>query len=103
MSHDGTYVGSCESGRFGRQKGKFIFRSEGNKLTGIVSAMGIEAEIRNGVLNGSAFQFQPMKKLPLLPLPVQMRVKGIFEGETVRGTVATSLGSASFEAKRVAG
>jgi len=84
-----------------RHGGCIIVRTNGEKITGKAYSMGLEADLSDGVLSGNEFSCTMVKALPLINKPVTMRVKGVFDGTTVQGTMIAPFGNSWFEGIRI--
>ncbi len=98
MSIDGTYQGKV-TGPLGSTDCTLTIKADGTKLTGHASAMGIESEVKNGVVDGNSFSFQAEGNGPIGHMVLD--IQGVAEGDGISGTVKFGRMKARFEGKRV--
>ena len=93
MSIEGTYNIVARG-----KEGKFIFNQEGDVLTGNIDAMGTEAIIENGTVDGNNYKFTVQGQSPMGKIKVT--VKGSVDGDKISGAMKTSIMSVPFEGTR---
>lgn len=98
MAIDGTYQGKV-TGPLGSTDCTLTLKADGTVLTGHASAMGIESEVKNGVLDGNSFTFQAEGNGPIGHMI--LNIEGIAEGDVISGTVKFGRMKARFEGKRI--
>lgn len=91
MAIDGTYNVSVKIPT-GEKKGKFIFMTDGDTLTGSLESPAGVSPIQNGVVKGDEFEFQFDAKSPMGTL--KLTVKGRVNDNALTGQLASPLGQA---------
>ena len=79
---DGTYKIQMDS-PVGAKEGTAVLITSGEKLTGSLTAMGVQIDIENGKVNDNSFTFGG--KLESFVGPVIFAVGGSVEGDTIQG------------------
>jgi len=98
MSFDGTYKFSAKS-IAGTQEGTMIIKVVGDVLTGKFTAMGTDADILDGKLNGNDFSGRTEANSPMGKM--KLTINGTFEGARVSGKMKAPFGSISFSGEKV--
>jgi hypothetical protein len=98
MAIDGTYEVTTQT-PMGPQKGKLVFKTEGDTLTGSSEGQGNVVAIQNGKVNGDQFEFMVEAKSPMGLLKITM--SGKIEGDTLTGEAKTPFGPAKITGNRV--
>lgn len=98
MAIDGTYKGKAKS-PFGSTDCTLTLKANGATLSGHASAMGIEAGIKNGTVDGSSFSCQVEGDGPLGHMTLD--IQGTVDGDKITGTVKAGRMQAKFEGARV--
>jgi len=79
---DGTYKIQMDS-PVGAKEGTAVLITSGEKLTGSLTAMGVQIDIENGKVTDNSFTFGG--KLESFVGPVIFAVGGSVEGDTIQG------------------
>ena len=79
---DGTYKIQMDS-PVGAKEGTAVLITSGEKLTGSLTAMGVQIDIENGKVDDNSFTFGG--KLESFVGPVIFAVGGSVEGDTIQG------------------
>lgn len=79
---DGTYKIQMDS-PVGAKEGTAVLTTSGEKLTGSLTAMGVQIDIENGKVNDNSFTFGG--KLESFVGPFIFAVGGSVEGDTIQG------------------
>lgn len=98
MSVDGTYQGKVTS-LIGSTDCTLTLKTDGTVLTGHASAMGIESEVKNGVVDGDTFTCQVEGDGPLGHMVLEIR--GVAKGDGISGTVKSGRMKSRFKGTRV--
>ena len=76
---------------FGPKKGTVVFTDRNGVLNGSIHAMGDTSNFRNGKADGNTFKFSGVFNAGFFN--VQYTAKGAIEGNALKGTVNTNLGT----------
>lgn len=83
----------------GTQKLQFDFRQKGSSINGTMTAMGQEAVIEGGSVNGNKISFTVKVKGPIGKM--KFKVNAEVDGDRISGTSKATMGSMSFSGSRV--
>ncbi|WP_314590936.1 SDR family oxidoreductase [Paenibacillus terrigena] len=97
QSLEGTYKGTLKT-PMGTQEVTFVYRVNGDKLTGTVTLMGNTVDIENGKPTQDGFTHQYRMKTPVGKVKVQ--VTGKLDGNKIVGEIKIPVGTIPFEAIR---
>lgn len=98
MALAGTYKVVVES--MGNQaEGMVRIEERGGKLTGVVEAMGMNAEVEDFKATGSSFSGSIEGPTPLGTM--RFKVNGAVKGDTIEGVLRAGLVGAKFKGTRV--
>ena len=99
MAIDGTYKVTTRS-MMGVADGELTLATDGDVLTGMVNAMGIEVEISNGkVIDENTVTGEITGDSPMGQMTMQMEAK--IDGNKIEGTLKAKMGGAMFSGERV--
>jgi hypothetical protein len=98
MAIDGTYKGTAKS-MMGSADFEITIKTDGSTVTGRASAMGIDAEIQNGVLNGSDVNCQIEGNGPLGHMVLDIEAN--IDGDTLTGVAKAGRMKVKLEGTRV--
>jgi len=93
MAVEGTYDIVAKG-----KEGKFFINVDGNALTGSINAMGTEAAIEDGTVDGNDFKFFVQGQSPMGK--IKMTIKGTVDGDKISGKMKTSIMAIPFEGTR---
>ena len=80
------------------KEGQFTLNVDGDALSGIINAMGTEAEIQEGTVDGDEFKFFVQGQSPMGK--IKMTIKGNVDGDKISGKMKTSIMAVPFEGTR---
>ncbi|MGI6216466.1 MAG: hypothetical protein ACOYIK_02520 [Coriobacteriales bacterium] len=95
---DGTYNIKAKS-PIGMQEGSFVFKTEGDALTGTANLMGSDATIENGAVDGDDFTFK-LSQMDTPAGPMDFDVKGTVDGNDISGKIKCVMMTLKFSGGR---
>ena len=82
----------------GAQQIEIDLKTDGTALTGTMVFMGKKLDVQEGVATQAGFSYKIVVKAMLKKMEAQ--VHGVREGDTIKGTVQSPMGTFDLEGKR---
>lgn len=98
MAIDGTYKVILKTAQ-GDLESILTYKTEGNVLTGSVTALGNSAEVENGKVDGNSFEHSMKMQSPMGKL--KTNVTGTVDGDSISGKMKMLIGNMTYAGTRI--